>query len=141
MDDFTAQLKTLQTDEKEGAEEYEQMAEAKKEQIESGKQKLDDLQSEHASNQKKLSDAKEDLEITRKQRTEDVEFLRNLKTTCGDLDAQWAARSKTRSAETQAVAEALAIMTDDDNKELLDRSVSFLQVSATEGTEAAMQIM
>jgi len=140
-DDFNAQLKTLQTDEQEGAAEFEQMAAAKKQQIESGKQKLDDLQSEHASNQKKLSDAKEDLEITRKQRTEDVEFLRNLKTTCGDLDAQWAARSKTRSAETQAVAEALAIMTDDDNKELLDRSVTFLQFSATEGTEAAMKLM
>jgi hypothetical protein len=66
-----------------------------------------------------------------------VEFLRNLKLTCQDLDAQWAARSKTRSAETKAVQEAISIITADDNMDLLRNSVSLFQLesSVEEGTE------
>ena len=47
-----------------------------------------------------------------------------------DLDAQWAKRSKTRTAEITAVSEALAIITEDDNREMLAKSVSLIQTSA-----------
>lgn len=129
MDDFKAQLATLQSDEVKGKEDFEHLSATKNDQIARGKDKLDDLEAEHSANQKALSDAKEDLEMTREQRTSDVEYLRKLKQTCDDLDHQWAERSKTRSMETKAVSEALAIITDDDNKEQLDKSVSLLQES------------
>jgi len=106
------------------------MAKAKTEQIATGKEKLDNLEAANADNQKALSDAKENLELTREQRSKDVEFLRNLKTTCMDLDNQWAQRSKTRSMETQAVSEALKIITADDSMDLLRDTAGFLQVDA-----------
>ena len=130
LEEFEASLKTQQADEKKAAADYEAMAAAKEEQLETGKAKLDEMEAQHAANIKALSDAKEDLTTTRKQRSEDVKFLQNLKTTCMDLDAQWAKRSKTRTAEIGAVSEALAIITEDDNREMLAKSVSLIQTSA-----------
>merc|ERR1719377_297605 len=125
------------------AEDFKAMAAAKTAQITAAKAKLDEIEGEHADNQKAMSDNKEELELTREQRSKDVEFLRNLKLTCQDLDKQWAERSKTRSAETKAVSEAISVITADDSMDLLRDTVTFLQVdSATdleEGAEAQMR--
>jgi len=127
LEEFTAQLSTAQKDETKSTEDHQALSTAKKEQISTGKKKLDDLEEDHAANQKALSDAKEDLELTRKQRSADVEFLRNLKLTCNDLDKEWERRSATRSEELKAVTEAIVILTEDDNHEMLAKSVSLIQ--------------
>jgi len=130
LEEFEAQLSTAQKDEMKAAEDAAAVAKAKKEQIAVAKEKLDDMEGEQSGNIKALSDAKEDLGLTREQRSKDVEFLRNLKVTCGDLDTQWERRSATRSAEITAVAETLAILTEDDNREALAKT-SLFQKSAT----------
>lgn len=127
LEDFEAQLKTAQKDEKKAAEDFAALKEAKSEQIGVAKEKLDDIESGSSENLKALSDAKEDLEMTRKQRTVDVKFLRNLQDTCNDLDKQWERRSETRAAEIEAVSETLAILTEDEANELMAKSVSLLQ--------------
>lgn len=127
LEDFEAQLKTAQQDEKKAAEDFAALKEAKSEQIAVAKEKLDDIESGSSENLKALSDAKEDLEMTRKQRTVDVKFLRNLQDTCNDLDKQWERRSETRTAEIEAVSETLAILTEDEANELMAKSVSLLQ--------------
>merc|ERR1719375_2472197 len=129
-EEFEANLSQEQKDEQKAQADFEAMSAAKKEQIATGKEKLDALEAANADNQKALSDAKETLEQTRDQRSKDVEYLRNLKLTCQDLDAQWAARSKTRNQETEAVSEAIKIITSDDSMDLLRHSVSLLQVDA-----------
>merc|ERR1719183_2251464 len=129
-EEFEADLSNGQKDEQKAASDFEAMSKAKAEQIATGKEKLDALEGANADNQKALSDAKENLAQTREQRTKDVEFLRNLKVTCQDLDRQWAARSKTRAQETQAVSEAIKIITSDDSMDLLRHSVSLLQVDS-----------
>merc|ERR1719253_159342 len=111
-------------------EDFKNLSKAKTAQIASGKEKLDATEGQHADNQKALSDAKENLEMTRDQRSKDVEFLRNLKVTCMDLDKQWELRSKTRTEETLAVSEALKIITADDSMDLLRQTVAFLQVDS-----------
>jgi len=133
LEEFEAELKTMQKEEVDGQESYKALATAKEQEIEAGKKKLDEMQAEDAGNAKALSDAKEDLALTRKQRSEDIKFLQNLKLQCNDLDAQWEKRRETRAAETLAVSEAIAILTDDDAREVLSRSVSFVQASATTG--------
>jgi len=112
---------------------FKELSAAKSAEIEAGKTKLDEMQAEDAGNAKALSDAKEDLALTREQRSADVKFLQNLKLQCNDLDAQWEKRSQTRAAETKAVAEALVILTEDDNRETLHRSVSLLQEESSSG--------
>merc|ERR1719253_553292 len=127
QDEFNARLSQSQKDELKGQADYEALAKAKEEQITAGKKKLDELEGENAANIKALSDAKEDLELTRKQRSADVEFLRNLKVTCQDLDSQWEKRSKTRTEELKAVAETLAILTEDDSMDMLRKTVTLLE--------------
>merc|ERR1719194_263654 len=135
-EEFEANLAEDQKNEATSKEDYEALAKAKEAQITTAKEKLDNLEAANADNQKALSDAKENLELTRDQRSKDVEFLRNLKTTCMDLDKQWADRSKTRAAETTAVSEAISIITADDSMDLLRDSVKFLQVN----TESQMRM-
>jgi len=127
LEDFEAQLSTAEKDEKKAAEDFAGLKEAKSEQIAVAKEKLDDIESGSSENLKALSDAKEDLAMTRKQRTMDIKFLRNLQDTCNDLDKQWERRSATRAAEIEAVSETIAILTEDDARELMAKSVSLLQ--------------
>merc|ERR1719183_2433505 len=129
-EEFEADLSNGEKDEQKAKVDFEAMSAAKSAQIATGKEKLDALEGANADNQKALSDAKENLAMTREQRSKDVEFLRNLKDTCRDLDAQWAARSKTRAQETEAVSEAIKIITSDDSMDLLRHSVSLLQVDS-----------
>lgn len=142
-EDFEANLSQEQKEEMKAVEDFKAMSAAKASQIAAGKEKLDEIEGEHADNQKALSDAKEELGMTRDQRSKDVEFLRNLKLTCMDLDKQWEARSKTRSMETKAVSEAISIITADDSMDLLRDTVKFLQVDSSsdtsEGAEAQMR--
>jgi hypothetical protein len=138
QEEFEAELKTAQKSETTSVADYEALAAAKSEQITATKAKLDEMEAEFAGNQKAISDAQEDLELTRTQRSEDVKFLQNLQTTCNDLDTQWERRSKTRTAETAAVAEALVILTEDDSKDLMKKTVTLLQVDSEE--TAVMQM-
>merc|ERR1719393_674458 len=126
-EEFETNLSTAQKEEIKAQEDYAQLKASKEEQIAAAKEKLESMQQDHAGNKKALYDAKEDLELTRKQRSEDVEFLRNLRLTCNDLDKQWERRSATRSEEIKAVSEAIHILTEDDNREMLHKSVTFLQ--------------
>jgi len=131
LDEFTAKQKEMEEDEARNQKDYDALAAAKTKQIAASKKKLDEQELESANNDKALSDAKENLDLTRKQRSADVEFLRKLKITCGDLDNQWAQRSKTRSEETLAVNEAIAILTEDESRELIYKSVpAFVQISS-----------
>merc|ERR550525_352223 len=127
LEEFESELSSTQKDELKAQEDYKGLAAAKTAEIEAGKKKLDEMQADDAGNQKALSDAKEDLELTREQRSADVKFLKNLQTQCNDLDTQWEKRSQTRAAETKAVAEAIAILTEDDNREHLAATVALLQ--------------
>merc|ERR1719203_2301272 len=127
LEEFEAELGQDQKDEQTAIADFEAMAAAKKKQIAVAKEKLDDFEEENADNIKALSDAKEDLALTRGPRSGDVKFLHNLKLTCNDLDTQWERRSATRSAEIVAVSETIAILTEDDNREMLHKSVTLLQ--------------
>jgi hypothetical protein len=129
-EEFEANLGEDQKNEVKSKEGYEAMAAAKQAQIETAKEKLDELEAANADNQKALSDAKENLQLCREQRSKDVEFLQNLKVTCMDLDKQWELRSKTRTEETLAVSEALKIITADDSMDLLRQTITLLQVDS-----------
>lgn len=72
-------LPSTDSTQRKAQEDFKELQAAKVAQIESGKKKLDEMEAEHSENEKFLSDAKEDIALTRQQRAEDVEFLRNLK--------------------------------------------------------------
>jgi hypothetical protein len=47
-----------------------------------------------------------------------------------DIDAQFAARQQERADETTAVSEAIKVLTDDDSRELLAKTVTFTQFTS-----------
>jgi len=138
QDEFEKNLSQSQKDEMQAVSEFQELSATKAAQIAVGKEKLDGLEGDSANNAKALSDAKEDYELTTGKRASDVEFLRTLKLTCQDLDRQWAERSKTRGAEITAVGEALSVLTDDDNREHLAKTVTFVQLVSD--SDAASQL-
>ncbi|CAK0796256.1 unnamed protein product [Prorocentrum cordatum] len=70
-DEFEANLSQEQKEEAKAIDDYEALRAAKEEQIAAGKESLDAMEGEHAANIKALSDAKEDLQLTTDQRSED----------------------------------------------------------------------
>merc|ERR1719217_1504756 len=140
-EDFETNLAASQKDEAKGQEDYANLKATKEEQLAASKAKLEEMLQEQADNKKALFDCKEDLEMTRTQRTEDVEFLRNLKVTCGDLDHQWEQRSKMRTEEIKAVSETIAIVTDDDARDLMSKTVTFFQTASQTTTAERMMRM
>jgi hypothetical protein len=141
LEDFQSDLKSSQASDATSSSDFEALADSKNQQIEAGKAKLDELEEENAMNEKALSDAKEDLQLKSEQRSADVEFLRNLRLTCTDLDSQWEERSKTRSDELKAVSETIAILTEDDHREQLTKGgVAFLQ-SQQKSRATAMRLL
>jgi hypothetical protein len=140
-EDFETSLSQAQKDEVKGQEDYAALKQTKEEQIAATKAMLESMTAELASNKKALFDAKEDLELTRETRSADVEFLRNLKVTCGDLDHQWEQRSKMRTEEIKAVSEAIAIITEDDNADMLRKTVTLLQTDSVSSRSTASEKM
>jgi len=140
-EEFETNLASSQKEETKGQEDYAGLKATKEEQVAAAKQKLEEMLQEQANNKKALYDCKEDLEMTRQQRTEDVEFLRNLKVTCGDLDHQWEQRSKMRTEEIKAVSETIAIVTDDDARDLMSKTVTLLQTASQTTTAERMMRM
>lgn len=140
-EDFETSLSQAQKDEVQAQGDYAGLKQTKEEFIAAAKAKLEAMEQEFAENKKANFDAKEDLELTRETRSADVEFLRNLKVVCGDLDHQWEQRSKTRSEEIKAVSEAIAIITEDDNADLLRKTVTFLQIGDVSVRSAAAERM
>merc|ERR1719491_1771376 len=126
-EEFEANLSQAQKDDMKASAEFMELSGSKSSQIAAGKDKLDTMEGEYAANGKALADAEEDYELTTGKRASDVEFMRNLRLTCQDLDRQWAERTKTRGEEIKAVGEALTILTEDDNREHLAKTASFLQ--------------
>merc|ERR1719473_1899143 len=84
--------------------------------------------------------SKESLVDTRAALAADTEFLSNLKLTCDSLDRQFNARTKMRADETAAVAETIAILTEDDNSELMGKTLSFIQISQDPMADQAKRI-
>jgi hypothetical protein len=64
----------------------------------------------------------------------DQSFLVDLKERCSVSDKEWEERSKTRALEIAAVGETIKILTDDDAHDLLEGTMSFLQLSSTRRT-------
>lgn len=130
LDDFKANMSDAQKQEADAQAAYVELKKASEEQIAATSDALAQAKSEFADASKTLADAKEELEKTRDVRAADVEFLRNLKLQCNDIDAQFAARQKERADETKAVSEAIAVLTDDDSRELLAKTVTFMQFTS-----------
>jgi len=134
QEEFEANLSESQKAELKAEEDFKELKVALEKKISTSMVLLDEMEEDFSANTKALSDAKEDLDATRDARGADVEFLRNLKLKCQDLDHDWKQRTKARGEELKAVSETIAMLTEDDARELFLKkmgSASLLQRSAS----------
>merc|ERR1719231_454252 len=137
---FETNLESSRKDEAESSKSYAGLKSAKQMEIKAATEKAFNKEAEAAVALKKNAEAKESLENTRKALAADTEFLASLKQKCATMDEDWEARSKTRGEEIAAVSDTIAILTEDDSKDLFSKSLGLLQMRAESQRDAAQRV-
>jgi chromosome segregation ATPase len=109
---------------------YEELSAAKKAENKAAKKAIGDQKQELADAQVSLEHAKEDLEDTRDSMAADIKFLSDLNLRCQNVDKEFEERVAGRNEELSAVADTIKILTDDDAREVMSRSMSFLEMAS-----------
>merc|ERR1719262_460203 len=140
-EEFEQNLSQSQKEEVKAQQEYVDLKATKEEMIAASKKMADEKSTEMWDNKKALTDAQEDLKSPREQFKADKKFLSDLRLVCQKLDHDWTERSKSRSAEIQAVTETIGILTSDEARDLTHKTITLLQVQSKRSTaQASMKV-
>lgn len=131
-EDFENDLKGAQAEEATAVSEFTALKKAKEDELAAGKAQQDQLEQDDAEFREKNAQAYEEYLDTEEQVNTDKEFLRNLKERCEKADEEYAARTKGRLAELEAVADTIVFLNSDEATEGFDKTVNtaFLQTSS-----------
>merc|ERR1719446_1412889 len=127
---FETNLEGSRKDEAEAAKSFDSLKSAKSEEIKAAEDKIFNKEAENAEAIKTNAQSKEDLTNTRAALEADTKFLAELKKTCAVTDGDWEERSKMRADEISAVSDTIAMLTDDDARDLMSKSLGFVQLRA-----------
>jgi hypothetical protein len=144
QENFETNLKEAQTTEEEAVKAFTDLKAAKDKEIGEQTAQTDAKTAQLGDTVERLAEAKADLKDTTKTLESDTKFLADLKTRCGDMDAEFAARSKMRQEEITAVSEALNILTEDEARDQFTKTYEgFIQVRKAGGmrNHAAQMVM
>merc|ERR1719158_896002 len=144
QENFETNLKEAQTTEGEAVKAYTDLKAAKDKEIAEQTAQSDAKTAQLGETVERLAEAKADLKDTVNTLEADTKFLADLKTRCGDMDAEFAARSKMRQEEITAVSEALNILTEDEARDQFTKTYEgFIQVRQAGGrrNHAATMVM
>jgi len=139
-DEFTATLKTAESDEAKQKEQYKELATAKSDEIEAGEEQIEKKTQQRADANQERARKKQEIIDTKKIIVSDGAFVDDLKVKCADMDEQWAERSKTRAEETKAISKAIQTLDAEDAHAAFHstQTASFLQQSATQNSRAKL---
>merc|ERR1719456_40618 len=129
-DEFNRNLSDAQKQELAAQLAFAEMKTAKEAEIAAAKASVDSKSEELANTNLEMAQAKQDLEDTTNALSADQKFLLDLKKRCAESDEGYAARQKERQEEVIAIGETIKILTDDDARDLMSKTVGFLQVSS-----------
>jgi len=132
--EFESNLADMQGEESKSVTQFGELKDAKTSEIAAGEKMIKEKTALLGKTKVALAEAKEDLEDTTGAMEADQAFLVDLKERCSVSDKEWEQRSKTRALEIAAVGETIKILTDDDAHDLLEGTMSFLQLSSTRRT-------
>merc|ERR1719191_1777065 len=142
-EEFESNLASEQKTEEQAVADFVVLKKAKESEIDAAASQIKQKTQDAADAANQLAESKENLESTREALGADKQFLQELKLRCQQTDKDFELRTKARADELAAVAEAIAILSDDDNKEAVDK-VAFIQLSSAQrqarnrGAEALM---
>jgi len=130
QEEMKGDLSEAQKLEADRAANFAELRAAKTSEIEAGEKMAETKEDEKAKCDNDLAEAKEDLGQTQGALAEDEKFSGNLEKTCNEAEANFNKRKESRLAEIQAVAETIEILTDDEAKDAMDTTFSFVQATS-----------
>merc|ERR1719199_2280078 len=120
-EDFEVNLSEAQKTEAKAKAEYESLKAAKEDEIETGRKLIVSVDGQIAELQEKYATEAKELENTEEQLAMDEEFLKNLKSKCATMDADFDKRTKDRLTEIDAVSDTIKILNSDESFEAFDK--------------------
>eukprot|EP00933_Yihiella_yeosuensis_P069144 TRINITY_DN7535_c0_g2_i2.p1 TRINITY_DN7535_c0_g2~~TRINITY_DN7535_c0_g2_i2.p1 ORF type:complete len:671 (+),score=200.22 TRINITY_DN7535_c0_g2_i2:197-2014(+) len=129
--DFSQNLATIRADEEKARNEYEQLMEAKRSEMDAAKESLDSKTEEKADADEEITHKRQDITDAGGSLEEDGKFAEEVKAKCLVVDKEYEARVKTRSDEMAAVAKATEILDSDEAHENFAKTTSFLQTETS----------
>jgi hypothetical protein len=129
-EEMEADLAEAQKEETASAKAFEELRTAKTAAIETGEAMAEKKEDEKATTDNDLAEAKEDLGQETTALNEAQEFLKNMKETCAEADKNYEARKASRLDEMKAVTETITILTEDEARDAMAGTYSFVQLSS-----------
>jgi len=108
--------------EKESAESFKKLNEAKKEEVSSAEDALAEGGKESTAKGMAKDDAENEVDDLKDQISKDEGFIKDTEAALKDMKEQWKERSKLRTLELKSISEAIAILNSDDAKDTMDKS-------------------
>ncbi|CAK0845105.1 unnamed protein product [Prorocentrum cordatum] len=127
QEEMQADLGEAQKAEAARSEAFEELRSAKTMEIEAGEKMEEQKEDELATATNSLAEAKEDLAQEEASLSENQKFLDNMKATCETADKNFEERKKLRMQEIEAVAQTIQILTEDDARDAMTGTYSFIQ--------------
>jgi len=133
-EDFEVNLSEAQKGEAKAKAEYESLKAAKEDELATGRKLIVSIDASIAETQENYAQEAKQLEDTQEQLAMDTEFLKNLKSKCATMDADYDKRVKDRLTEIDAVGDTIKILNSDESFEAFDKQEApvFLQTDATQ---------
>jgi len=133
-EDFEVNLSEAQKGEAKAKAEFESLKAAKEDELATGRKLIVSIDASIAETQENYAQEAKQLEDTQEQLAMDTEFLKNLKSKCATMDADYDKRVKDRLTEIDAVGDTIQILNSDESFEAFDKQEApvFLQTDATQ---------
>jgi len=136
-EDFETKLSNARADEAAALKAFQAMKAALLKELAAQEEAKKSKKSDLADTNTKNAQAKTDKKATEDALDADTKFLLDMEATCKTSQEDHDARVKERSDEILAVGEAMGILTSDESRDLMTRTLSFVQVKSksTESTQ------
>merc|ERR1719443_805098 len=131
---FETNLGQSQAEEMKAQAEYEGVKAGKEKEMAAGQAQIDTKTGELADTDEKNAQSKKELAQTQATLAADTEFLGKLKEQCKIFNEEFEARTATRTLEITAVSKALVFLSSDEAQDLVSRTFSFIQKSASKNS-------
>jgi len=133
---FAKNLESLTKDEAAASRSYEDLMETWKEELSNLQEAVVKKEQAKAEEETILADASQEFTDTEATLGTEIKFFDSAKKSCEAKTVEWSKRKAMRTEELAGIAEALKILTDEDNKALFDRTVKpgfemFLQLPSS----------
>jgi len=136
---FETDSVTAQKEEAKAASDFAGLQVSKQAEMKAAAEKILTKTEEAAQAGKTVADSDMDKEATEDALAADTEFLAYLKKSCANVDAQMAARTKTRQEEMKAVSETIGFLDSDAAHDLFTKSLGFVQLRSESSLQAVQR--